>query len=227
MPLRILAVDDEPEALELFKSIVGPLGYDVLALADSREAAQRVMTEKFDAVALDVHMPNLDGFELTERIRASKLNGAVPILMFTGYDSLETMRRGFQAGVTFYMAKPLSLKNLRGLFGAARGLMIQERRRYIRLPLRTRVDCRCGGKHFQTRSMDLAQGGILLKPSGGLAEGNIAEIEFTLPGASQPLKLLAKVTRKEFPDCVALEFIEPEPPERAALQGYITAMTKE
>ena len=72
MQLKILAVDDEPVTLELFKSVVGSLGYEVVGLSDSREAAQRVMEEKFDMVALDVHMPGLNGFELTERIRASR-----------------------------------------------------------------------------------------------------------------------------------------------------------
>jgi CheY-like chemotaxis protein len=45
MPLKILVVDDEPEALRLIKSMVEPLGYEVLPLADSREAARRLETD--------------------------------------------------------------------------------------------------------------------------------------------------------------------------------------
>jgi CheY-like chemotaxis protein len=227
MQLRILAVDDEPQVLDLFKDVVGPLGYDIVALSDSREAAQRIMTEKFDMIALDVRMPALDGFELTERIRASNSNRAAPILMFTAYDSIETMRKGFAAGITFYIAKPLTVQKLRGLFSAARGLMIQERRRYVRLPLRAEVICLRSGRHFKARSVNVAQGGILLEGSCGAAEGEIIELEFALPGVRDPLRLMGKVARKATPDGIALEFIEPEPPQRAALHHYVVGRTKE
>lgn len=227
MQLRILAVDDERVTLELFKSIVGSLGYGVTTLSDSREAAQRVMTEKFDLIAVDVLMPNLDGFELTERIRASRTNHSVPIVMLTGSDSVETMRRGYAAGITFYLAKPISAAKLRGLFKAARGMMIQERRRYGRLPLCINVDCQAGGRRFKVRSVDLAQGGILLDASGGLVEGEITEVEFALPGVREPLRLMGKVVRKELSEGMAVEFIDPEPPERAALDHYVAAKTGE
>ena len=227
MELKILAVDDESAALDLFKNIVGPLGYDVVGLTDSREAAQLIMRDKFDLVALDVRMPNLDGFELTKRIRQSPSNHAVPILMFTACDDITTMREGFAAGITFYIAKPLSVAKLRGLFSAARGIMIQERRRYIRLPLGVDVICSAGGRRFRVRSRDLARGGILLQASGGLPDGEVAEIEFTIPGESQPLKVLAKVARQSGAHGMAMEFIEPEASDREALERYVIAQTKD
>ncbi len=227
MELKILAVDDEIATLELFKAIVEPLGYEVVGLTDSREAAQRIMREKFDFIALDVRMPHLDGFELTRRIRQSPSNHTVPILMFTACDDIATMREGFAAGITLYIAKPLSVAKLRGLFGAARGMMIIERRRYVRLPFGADVICSAGGRRFKVRSLDLAQGGISLQGSCGLADGEIAEIEFSVPGESQPLKMLGKVARKSDPHGMAMEFIEPEPSDQAALKRYVTAQTKD
>ena len=227
MRLKVLAVDDDRIILELFKSIVGSLGYEVVTLSDSREAAQRIMTEKFDLIAVDVLMPGLDGFELAQRIRASPSNHAVPILMSTASDNIETMRRGFAAGVTLFLGKPLSAAKLRGLFGAARGLMLQEHRRYVRLPLYVNVNCQAGGRRFKARSLDLSQGGILLQPSGGLAEGEVVEVEFALPGARELLKIMAKVARKAPPERMALEFIDPEPEHRTALEHYVASETKE
>lgn len=225
--LKILAVDDEIATLELFKGIVGSLGYEVVGLTDSREAAQRVMQEKFDLVALDVQMPHLNGFELTRRIRESSSNRTVPILMFTSCDDIATMREGFAAGVTFFIGKPLSVSKLRGLFAAARGMMISERRRYVRLPLGVDVICAVGERRFKVRSLDLAQGGILLQGSGGMADGEVAEIEFSVPGEKQPLKIMAKVARKSGPQGMAMEFIDPEPPDRAALKRYVTTQTED
>jgi CheY-like chemotaxis protein len=224
--LKLLVVDDDREILDVFEALVGPLGYDVEVLSDSREAAQRVMKDKFDRIAGDLRMPNMNGFELTTRIRASKSNRNVPVLMFTGFDDIDTMRRGYAARITFDLAKPLNAPKLRGLFAAARGMMVQERRRYVRLPLRMNVDCRCGSKQFKVRSVNLAQGGILLESSGGMTEGDIANVEFSLPGVPQPLKLMAKVVRRAEPDAMALEFVDPEPLEQAALQYYLTAKFK-
>jgi CheY-like chemotaxis protein len=227
MDLKILAVDDEIVTLQLFKSIVGSLGYEVVGLTDSREAAQRVMQEKFDMVAVDVRMPHLDGFELTRRIRQSPSNHTVPILMFTAADCIATMREGFAAGVTFYIAKPLNVAKLRGLFKAARGMMIQESRRYIRLPFGGDVICSAGGRRFKVRSLDLAQGGIMLQGSCGLADGDIAELEFSIPGENQPLIVLGKVARKSGPHGMAMEFIDPEPSCQAALERFVSARTKD
>jgi CheY-like chemotaxis protein len=223
MRLKVLAVDDDRIILELFKSIVGALGYEVVTLSDSREATQRIMTEKFDLIAVDVLMPDLDGFELAQRIRASPSNHAVPIIMFTSSDNIATMRRGFAVGVTLFIGKPLSAARLRALFAAARALMLQERRRYVRLPLRVDVNCQSGGKRFKAQSLDLSQGGMLLQPSGGLAEGEVVEVEFALPAEREPLKIMAKVARKASPERIALEFIDPEPEHRAALEYYVAS----
>ena len=224
MRLRILAVDDDPISLEMFQSAVKLLGYDVVTFSDSREAALRVTTEKFDMVATDIFMPHIDGFELAERVRRSRSNHAVPILMFTSSEEIETMRKGYAAGVTFFITKPLSAVKLRGLFGAARGLMVKERRRYARLPLRSEVRCQLGAKRFTVHSLNVAQGGMLLESCGGLSEGEIVEVQFALPGTGELLVLMGRVVRKEQSGIAALQFISGEASGQAALQRYIQGM---
>jgi CheY-like chemotaxis protein len=225
MQLKILAVDHQQESLDAFTSTVAPLGFEVAAVTDGRAAAQRISTEKFDLVALAAEMPHLDGFELARQVRESPSNHGVPILIFTAPENSEAMRRGFALGVTFYLEKPLNAEKLRGLFSAARGLMLQQRRRYVRLPVRVEVLCRSGGKQVQTRSLDLSQGGILLESSGGLEVGNRVEAEFSLPGVREPLRLTGMVVRKLARDGMAIEFLEPEQVERAALQVFVADKT--
>ena len=116
MPLRIMAVDDEPEVLKLLKMFLEPLGVEVLTMVDCREAVERLNRERFDAIFVDAQMPHLDGFGLTRRIRESPLNSGAPIVMVTEYDDVETMREGFNAGVTFFLGKPIDP----GLNGVAR-----------------------------------------------------------------------------------------------------------
>ncbi len=227
LELKILAVDDEIASLELFMGIVEPLGYKVVGLTDSAEAAQRIMEEKFHMVALDVNMPHPNGMELARRIRSSPLNQTVPIFMFTAYSDVATMREGYAAGVTFYIVKPLNVAKLRGLFRAARGMMIKERRRYIRLPFGVDVICTVGERRFKARSLDLSHGGISLQGSLGIPDGEIIEIEFTIPGESQPLKILAKVARIADAKGMAMEFIDPEPSAQAALERYVIGQTSD
>ena len=225
MRLRILAVNDEPETLNVFTQTVGALGYEVIALADSLEAARRIASEKFDLIALDSQMQKLDGFELARRVRTSPSNQGVPILLLTTQDAGEAVRRGFALGVTFYLEKPLNAEKLRGLFSAARGMIFQQRRRYVRLPVAVPVECTAEGRQFQTRSVDLAQGGILLETSGGLSEGETLQLKFSLPGIREALNLAGRVARKTSEGGLAVEFVEPQQMEGAALQLFVADTT--
>jgi CheY-like chemotaxis protein len=124
-----------------------------------RAAAQRIATEKFDLVALAAEMPSPDGFELARQVRESPSNHGVPILMFTAPENSEAMR-GF-GGVTF-------MENLnreaRGCSPARGGAPAAAQLRAA--PVRVEVRAGRGGQ-FQTHSLDLSQGGILLESSGG------------------------------------------------------------
>jgi CheY-like chemotaxis protein len=225
MKLRILAVDADPSALALFTSVVSPLGFEVLAVTEGQRAAERLAREKFDLVALAADMPGLDGFALARRVRASPSNQGVPILLFIAAGATEAMRRGFELGVTFYLEKPLDAEKLRGLFAAARGLLLQQRRRYIRLPIRVGVRCLDDETEFLTRSVDLSQGGILLEDSGTMNAGDRVLVEFSLPGIRDPLRLTGKVVRTLRGGGMAVQFDEPEQLERAALQVFVVGQT--
>src|SRR5208282_3239243 len=134
MSMKLMVVDDDPAALELVQALVEPLGYEVLALADSRQAAECVKEQRFDGIFVDVQMPNLDGFELTSLIRASRSNSRVPIVMITALEDVETMRHGYKAGVTFFLTKPFNSEKLRGLLLTMRSTILREKTRYVRLP---------------------------------------------------------------------------------------------
>jgi len=126
--MKLMVVDDDPAALDMGKSLVEPLGHEVLALADSRQAAECVNKQKFDGVFVDVQMPNLDGFQLTGLIRASRLNNRVPIVMITAFGDVATMRHGYKAGVTCFLTKPFDPEKLRGLLLAMRSASLREKR---------------------------------------------------------------------------------------------------
>ena len=226
MALKIIAVDDELEVLQLLKLMVEPLGCEVLMVKDSRDAARLLESEKFDGVVLDVRMPHMDGFELTQRIRKSGINRQVPIVMLTGLDDAATMRKGFNAGVNFFLAKPFTRERIVGLFNAARGAMLNEKRKNMRLPFRATVTCRWSGNRqgqFKTGSINVGENGMLLAPSGGLELGQEIELEFEFPASNQPVNSRAKVIRRNQPDQIAVEFVSLAAKARDAIRAYINA----
>lgn len=229
MSLKIIVVDDEAEELKLIKSMVEPLGCEVLTVEDSREGARRIESEKFDGVLLDALMPHLDGFELAKQVRASQLNREVPIVLISELDDLATMRRGFNAGASCFLPKPINQERLYSLIKAMRGPMLREKRRHARLPLQTPVKCKSGLRahhHFISGSLTISEGGILLESSGGLEVGQELEMEFTVPETRELLTVRGKVIHRELPDRIAVLFLDLTEDGRAAIQRYIAGVVK-
>jgi len=218
----MMVVDDEVDILKLIKAMVEPLGMQVLTIADSREAAQRASTDKFDGVLLDTNMPFLDGFELTKIIRTTSANANVPIVMLTGAADAETMRKAFNAGVTFFLSKPINLDRLSSLVKVMRAPMLKERRRYARLPFRCMVSCQLSSNQFSAKSVDLSEGGMLLESSGGANVGDELNLEFVIPQSGKTVRLRAKAVRKEVSDRLGLAFASVDPQDLQAIQDYIT-----
>lgn len=155
-----------------------------MSVSGSTQAQELIEKEKFDGIILEAQMPAPDGFELTRFIRGSTLNRGVPVVMLTADESIEVMRRGFKAGVTFFMSEPSSRERVYGLFNAVRGALTQERRRHIRLPYRTKVVCQWGEnleKRFTGESLTIGEGGMSVQPSGGLEVGSEITLTFSLP----------------------------------------------
>ena len=126
MARKLLVVDDEVPILKLLKEILRALGAEVLAVADSSQALEYVEQQKFDGIFLDVNMPGLDGIEFTTRIRVSALNKKVPIVILSGLDDAETMRKGFRAGASAFLGKPVTRDRVQRLYQTMCGPMLME-----------------------------------------------------------------------------------------------------
>jgi len=227
MSMKLMVVDDDPAALELVQALVEPLGYEVLALTDSRQAAECVNDQKFDAIFVDVQMPDLDGFELTSLIRASRSNSRVPIVMITALEDVETMRQGYKAGVTFFLTKPFNSDKLRGLLLTMRSTILREKTRYVRLPFCTTVTCRLGNEQFKLASLNISECGMLLESSSGLGLGQEVNLDFTFSPGQEHLSLRAKIAHKEPPDRIGVQFHDLTSEDQEIIRQYISRGLKE
>lgn len=101
----IMVVDDALTVRELQRSIFEHAGYRVQVAANGEEALTRMAEERPDLVLTDIEMPVMDGFELTERIRAHPSLSTVPVIILTSRGSDESRRRGLDAGADGYIIK--------------------------------------------------------------------------------------------------------------------------
>jgi two-component system OmpR family response regulator len=107
---KVLVVDDEPNISALLSATLRLVAYDV-RVAESGHAALVAVTDfEPDLVVLDVMLPDLDGFEVARRLRAS--GHSVPVLFLTARDALEDRISGLTAGADDYVTKPFSLEEV-------------------------------------------------------------------------------------------------------------------
>jgi CheY-like chemotaxis protein len=182
LSLKLLVVEDDPASLELMTEVLRSLEAEVRPLSDSQEAAVLVNQQKFDGIFLDLEMPNLNGFALAQEVRTSSWNRLTPIVIVTGRDERDTMHQAFATGATFFLQKPIDKRKLAILFRAVRGTMVENRRRYARVPLQTEVTCTVGSKVSRGRTWNLSQGGIQVE-AGYLTPGDSVRVSFRLPSS--------------------------------------------
>jgi pilus assembly protein CpaE len=106
MPNRLLVVDDDRTTLTFTSGVLKQAGYEVLTAHGGLEAIEQVDLARPDLVVLDLHMPDLNGYEVCRRLRSKPHLAHLPILMLTGANSLEEKVKGFEVGVDDYLVKP-------------------------------------------------------------------------------------------------------------------------
>ena len=110
-PVKILVVDDERAVRESLRRALELEGYEIELAGDGVEALTTLAKDETqpDAVILDVLMPGVDGLEVLRRLRQGS---AVPVLMLTARDEVESRVSGLDAGADDYVTKPFALEEL-------------------------------------------------------------------------------------------------------------------
>jgi len=109
MNKTILTVDDEPRFIRLIEANLKSAGYDVETALDGKEAIEQVVAKKPNLVLLDVMMPEMDGFEVLDRIREFS---NIPVIMLTAKGEEADRVEGLNRGADDYIVKPFSATEL-------------------------------------------------------------------------------------------------------------------
>lgn len=101
----VLLVEDSIATRTQEKRMLESAGYEVVTAVDGNDGWKKLQTQAFDAIISDIQMPNLDGLQLTEKIRQQRKYNELPIILVTSLASDEDKRRGATAGANAYITK--------------------------------------------------------------------------------------------------------------------------
>lgn len=110
---RILVVDDDPINLQVIQSILSADHYDVLTVTSGKKALEALHIKEWDLVISDVMMPQMSGYELTQRIRQQFSMTELPVLVLTARSQPVDIENGFLSGANDYVTKPVDALELR------------------------------------------------------------------------------------------------------------------
>jgi two-component system OmpR family response regulator len=157
-PARLLVVDDEEALVDLLGDALRFAGYEVHTAGTGFEALRRAADLRPDLMVLDVNLPDLDGFEVCQRLRRDGED--VPVVFLTARDDPSDLRTGFTRGGDDYVTKPFSLEELNFRIQAV-----------LRRTLRSRADAadllRCADLEMDLGAHRVSRGGeeIELSPT--------------------------------------------------------------
>ncbi len=109
-PIKILVVDDEEGILDVTEGYFQRKGYEVYTACNGVEALKILKRINIGCVFTDINMPQMDGLELAEKIR--EIENTLPVVVMTGYPSLENSIQTLKNGVVDYLIKPVNLEQM-------------------------------------------------------------------------------------------------------------------
>ncbi len=206
MTQHALVVDDDPSECELLRRTLH--GADILALTltDSRQALDLLRNQTFDVIFVDVNMPPPDGMEVARRIRASGSNRNTPVIMMTGSDDPSIVGRGFEAGITFFLYKPVVKDRLLNLVRVTQGVTRVERRRFHRVLVSRKVTVQLDEQIAEGNTVDLSLNGVQVHTSRAFTEGSPVRVRIDLAPGKPTLAVGGRVARLPSADSMGIYF---------------------
>jgi DNA-binding NtrC family response regulator len=109
---NILVVDDTPKNLQLLVGLLKEQGYKVYAAPNGPRAIATVQKTPPDLILLDIRMPEMDGFEVCEKLKTDERTRDIPVIFLSALDEVVSKIKGFEAGGVDYITKPFQVEEV-------------------------------------------------------------------------------------------------------------------
>ena len=140
-PAEILVVDDRPENRDLLSRRVTREGHVVTLAENGREAMEKLRAKPFDLVLLDIQMPELNGYEVLEQVKADAALRHIPIIVVSAISEVDSVARCVQLGAADYLFKPFNAVLLKARITASlENKRLRDRERQVLGELRAEKD---------------------------------------------------------------------------------------
>lgn len=116
---RILVVDDQESMRSMLSDLLDMMGHLTFTASGGPEALEKLREQSIDLVITDLNMPEMDGMELTKRIKSA--SPRLPVIVITGYGTFHTERQVLASGADGYIPKPCTIHRVQETVNAALG----------------------------------------------------------------------------------------------------------
>lgn len=218
---KVLLVDDVDLFLELEKSFLEDLDYEILVARSGEEALAVIKAEAPDLVLLDMYMPGIDGDEVCRQLRADERTADLPVIMVTAAGKEEQVKRCLDSGCDDYVTKPINknvlLEKVQRQLGRVRSRMAP------RMPVSLNVQIQSGDRSIEACARDISKNGIYVKSRNPLEVGAAVELRLSVPDGRK-IPVLGKVKRVQqgSDGGMGIYFVHPESEGVEALQSLLS-----
>ena len=105
-----MVVEDNDDNLQLVLKILSRRGYEAVGVVDGNEALERLNAINPDLILMDINLPDMDGYEVTRRIRQQEKFAALPIVALTAHAMVGDKKKSLAAGCDAYISKPINVR---------------------------------------------------------------------------------------------------------------------
>ncbi len=219
MSLKSLVLCADEKIVRVLRRVLGDLDIAIELCTDSDAALRKLTRQRFEAIIVDI---TDDGAtEVLRSARSAPCNKqAVAVAIVEPIIGLKAV---FQIGAHFVLYKPVSSERAKSSFRAARALMKSERRRNARVAVQIPVVMRnlTGGINMKVTTLDLSEGGMAVKTSGGRRPTGKWQAVFTLPGTEASLELPAEFAWETATSQAGLRFPQVSPDATHQLREWL------
>jgi len=190
---RVFLADDSLFFRMRLSEILTDGGHDVVASKDGKELIDNIVndSEGIDLLVLDLHMPDMDGFEVLEWMAENGYREKFPVLVVTGvYDPLEIMGKLREMGVARLISKAYTPEHIIFMINNVlyRDLAAAGQKR-ARVPVSIPVDFKIGTRSLSGFVLNISDDGVFLHTKEELLTGTVVQLVFALPGSEKVMEV--------------------------------------